>query len=136
MYSRILHVHVHVRAHTHTHTHMFTATLKVQTVTVVEREGGMEGESEEAVRRRIAAEYQNEGLWATTLSGKDNEQGGGGGAAEGDDDDDPLDAFMAGIEVKCMCISVWVWVCVGVCTANIANIGEGSSRVFRVHTEQ
>ena len=64
----------------------------------------MEGESEEAVRRRIAAEYQNEGLWSTTSSGKDNEQGGGGGgvAAEGDDDDDPLDAFMAGIEVKCV----------------------------------
>ena len=63
----------------------------------------MEGESEEAVRRRIVAEYQNEGLWSSTSSGKDNEQGGGGGADEGDDDD-PLDAFMAGIEVKCVCV--------------------------------
>ena len=72
-----------------------------------EGEGG--GESEEAIKRRIAAEYQSEGLWSTTSSSaKANEQGQGG--AEGDDeDDDPLDAFMAGIEVhvKCVCDGCW-----------------------------
>ena len=65
-----------------------------------EGEGG--GESEEAIKKRIAAEYQSEGLWSTNTassSGKANEQGQRG--TEGDDeDDDPLDAFMAGIEVK------------------------------------
>ena len=79
----------------------------------------MEGESEEAVRRKIATEYQNEGLWSTTSSGKDNKQGRGGGAAEGDDDDDPLDAFMAGIEVKCECVCVctqaYFWYRVVIC---------------------
>ena len=61
-------------------------------------EGEVGGESEEAIKKRIAAEYQSEGLWSTTSSSvKDNEQRQGGGA---EDDDDPLDAFMAGIEVK------------------------------------
>ena len=64
-------------------------------------EGEVGGESEEAIKKRIAAEYQSEGLWSTTSSSvKDNEQGQGGGAEEDSDDDDPLDAFMAGIEVK------------------------------------
>ena len=70
-------------------------------------EGEVGGESEEAIKKRIAAEYQSEGLWSTTTSSssaKTNKQGQGG--AKGDDDeeeDDPLDAFMAGIEVKfCM----------------------------------
>ena len=88
----------------------------------------MEGESEEAVRRRIAVEYQNEGLWSSTSSGKDNEQGGGGGADEGDDDDDPLDAFMAGLEVKCVCVCVCV--CARVCKLIF---GTESSFVFHVH---
>ena len=58
--------------------------------------GAVEGESEEAVRKRIAAEYQNEGVWSKTGSGNDQ----GADEPEGeDDDDDPLDAFMAGIEV-------------------------------------
>ena len=70
-----------------------------------EGEGG--GESEEAIKRRIAAEYQSEGLWSTSTassSAKANEQGQEG--ADGDDeDDDPLDAFMAGIEVNnCTCV--------------------------------
>lgn len=57
---------------------------------------GGEGESEEAVRKRIAAEYQQEGLWSTTSV----EQGQEEEEVKGDDDDDPLDAFMAGIEVN------------------------------------
>ena len=54
----------------------------------------MEGESEEVVRKRIAAEYQNEGVWSKPGDNDDRGDEGAGG-----DDDDPLDAFMAGIEV-------------------------------------
>lgn len=83
-------------SHTNIHTHSYFEGSGSDS----EEGGGIEGESEEAIRRRIAAEYRNEGLWSTTSSSaKDNEQGQGGGASKGDDDDDPLDAFMAGIEV-------------------------------------
>ena len=57
----------------------------------------MEGESEETVRNRIAAEYQSEGAWSKPGTAAEPEVGG----AEEEEDDDPLDAFMAGIEVHC-----------------------------------
>ena len=83
MYSSILHVHVHVHTHTHTHTHTHHTHSHVHSYFEGSDSesggegGGIEGESEEAVRRRMAAEYQNEGLWSTTSSGKDNKQGEG-----------------------------------------------------------
>ena len=54
----------------------------------------MEGESEEAIRRRIATEYQSEGVWSKPGMTEEGQQ------ERDDSDDDPLDAFMAGIEVR------------------------------------
>ena len=60
-----------------------------------EEGGGPEGESEEAVRARIAKEFH----W--TQSSEAPPTGG-----EGDEEDDPLDAFMAGIEVCSLSLSL------------------------------